>query len=211
MRPNPTTPTAAPALTLTAAEAWIGTPWHAAAATRGAGCDCTGLLRGVIRDVAGRDIPAAPWTGGDRSADLLASCRANLISVPVAEAAPSHIVTFRRGTRRAAHCGILTPGGILHAAEGLGVFQDTAIPGTAITSAWAIPAALGATAPPALTAADILGVIAPAGAVITRSLAGSWAEFTDQRDATPIGRARFPSTQAALEYLAPWGIDLEVI
>jgi cell wall-associated NlpC family hydrolase len=34
-----------------AARGWIGTPYRHQAATLGAGCDCQGLLRGVLRSL----------------------------------------------------------------------------------------------------------------------------------------------------------------
>nr|WP_322865516.1 peptidase [Aquicoccus sp. G2-2]MEA1112765.1 peptidase [Aquicoccus sp. G2-2] len=43
-----------------AARGWIGTPYVHQASARGAGCDCLGLLRGVWRDVLGREPEAVP-------------------------------------------------------------------------------------------------------------------------------------------------------
>ncbi len=43
-----------------AARAWIGTPYHHQASVRGVGADCLGLVRGVYREVMGRDPEVAP-------------------------------------------------------------------------------------------------------------------------------------------------------
>ena len=45
---------------VTAARLWIGTPYRHQAATRGAGCDCLGLLRGVWRHLYGDEPLAVP-------------------------------------------------------------------------------------------------------------------------------------------------------
>ena len=42
------------------AQAWIGTPYRHQAAVRGAGCDCLGLLRGVWRELYGREPEVPP-------------------------------------------------------------------------------------------------------------------------------------------------------
>lgn len=49
------------------ARRWIGTPYCHQASTKGAGCDCLGLVRGVWRDVIGPEPEAIPrytqdWT-----------------------------------------------------------------------------------------------------------------------------------------------------
>lgn len=43
-----------------AARAWIGTPYHHQASLMGVGTDCLGLVRGVWRDIHGRDAEAPP-------------------------------------------------------------------------------------------------------------------------------------------------------
>ncbi len=44
------------------ARAWIGTPYRHQAATKGAGCDCLGLLRGVWRELYGFVPVVPPYT-----------------------------------------------------------------------------------------------------------------------------------------------------
>ena len=53
---------------VTAARAWIGTPYRHQASLKGVGCDCLGLLRGVWREIHGDEPEAVPpyapdWTG----------------------------------------------------------------------------------------------------------------------------------------------------
>ncbi|SES76922.1 DUF6950 family protein [Oceanicella actignis] len=113
-----------------AARAWIGTPYRAGAALRGVGCDCVGLVRGVLRDVTGRHVPAphgwrADWAAAP-GAPLLDAARRHLIELKPAEARPGDVVAFRMGGARVAHCGILTDAGrVVHAAEGVGVVEVT--------------------------------------------------------------------------------------
>ncbi len=47
-------------LIVAAARGWIGTPYVHQAATRQAGCDCLGLLRGVWREVIGPEPETPP-------------------------------------------------------------------------------------------------------------------------------------------------------
>ena len=63
---------------------WIGTPYRHQASRKGVGCDCLGLVRGVWREVYGRDAEhpgayAADWSEageGDRLAEgLRRHCR----------------------------------------------------------------------------------------------------------------------------------------
>lgn len=45
------------------ARQWLGTPYRHQSSTRGAGCDCLGLIRGVWRDVFGDEpAPVPPYT-----------------------------------------------------------------------------------------------------------------------------------------------------
>lgn len=50
-----------------AARGWIGTPYRHQASVRGAGCDCLGLVRGVWREVIGREPTIVPPYGRDWS------------------------------------------------------------------------------------------------------------------------------------------------
>ena len=140
-----------PARVVAVARSWIGTPYHDQASTKGAGCDCLGLARGVWREVVGAEPGPLPpysrdWGETSGREVLLEGGRAHMIAVPlamvidgmaVAGALAGALVLFRmqRGAV-AKHCGILTgTGTMVHAYERLGVVE---VP---FTSAWAWRAA----------------------------------------------------------------------
>ena len=70
---------------------WIGTPYRHQGCRKGIGCDCLGLVRGVWRQIYGRELEepgayAADWsqTGeGDRLADAAAILAEMCIAPPV--------------------------------------------------------------------------------------------------------------------------------
>ena len=111
-----------------AARGWLGTPYRHRAATRGAGCDCLGLLRGVWAEVSGQTAPALPlysadWRDGAHRDELLALARRLLVPAEVPEAGT--VVLFRLGTSPwPRHCGILVaPDRFIHAQERIGVVE----------------------------------------------------------------------------------------
>lgn len=111
------------------ARAWLGTPYRHQAATRGAGCDCLGLLRGVWREMFGEepmDVPnyRADWRDARHKVGLLEV--AETLLVPAGrEERLGQVVLFRLGrTVAPRHCGILAgEGRFIHAQEGLGVIE----------------------------------------------------------------------------------------
>lgn len=104
---------AQPTTTITAAavvaeaRAWLGTPWQHQAALKGVGCDCTGLVRGVI--AAFRPLPAEleqmSYARVPDGVTLLRLCREHLHEVPAASAQPGDVLTFRY-TLHPQHLGI---------------------------------------------------------------------------------------------------------
>ncbi|MGH6872635.1 MAG: NlpC/P60 family protein [Rhizomicrobium sp.] len=97
---------------VSAARAWIGTPYVHQASVRGAGCDCLGLLRGVWREM-GRDDPepvpnyAPDWGEADRAETLYTAFARHLAEIPPVDIAPGDVALFRmvpHGPAR--HCGI---------------------------------------------------------------------------------------------------------
>lgn len=111
---------------VTAARAWIGTPYHHQASVRGAGCDCLGLVRGVYRDVTGLDPETPPaysrdWAEARGLETMLDAAARHLNPVALAEAAPGNILIFRlRVDTVAKHAAILaTPQTMIHAIEGV--------------------------------------------------------------------------------------------
>jgi len=126
-----------PGLVLRAARAWIGTPWHRAQAVRGVGCDCVGLVRGIGADLTGRLVPAPGWRQDWSAcgAPILRAFAAHLVAIP--DPVPGAIAAFRIGPQRAAHVGILAPGGLIHAADYAGrVVLDDWPQGAAPSSLW---------------------------------------------------------------------------
>ena len=82
---------------------WIGTPYHHQGSTRGAGCDCLGLVRGTYRALYGPEpvrLPAYAQYDTGEGERLIAELRAHLreTSSPL----PGDILVFRLRERYAA-------------------------------------------------------------------------------------------------------------
>ena len=96
-----------------AARGWIGTPYRHQAATRGAGCDCLGLVRGVWREVLGGEPEVIPaytrdWSEPSREETLWLAAAKYLDEKPVAERATGDVILFRMRDRSVAkHLGIV--------------------------------------------------------------------------------------------------------
>ena len=112
-----------------AARAWLGTPYRHQAATRGAGCDCLGLLRGVWRELYGSEPLALPAYRADWR-DLRPCRDAAGDGRPAAAAgggplAAGQVVLFRLNRLPLPkHCAILVaPDRFIHAQERLGVVE----------------------------------------------------------------------------------------
>ena len=112
------------------ATGWIGTPYRHQASTKGAGCDCLGLLRGVWRALYGSEpeaIPAytADWDEVERTEVLWSAAARHLVARDVAEMAPGDVLLFRmRSGAVAKHLGLYAGGEVprfIHAYSGHGV------------------------------------------------------------------------------------------
>lgn len=117
---------ASPDAVVAAARAWVGTPYVLGAALRGAGCDCVGLIRGVLADLTGGPVVPVPgWRPDWASASgrpLFSAAALHLAPAPH-DPRPGDVIAFRVGGREA-HVGIMSHGGgVIHAAEGLGVVE----------------------------------------------------------------------------------------
>jgi NlpC/P60 family putative phage cell wall peptidase len=113
---------------VTAARAWLGTPYRHQAATLGAGCDCLGLLRGVWRSLYGDEpieVPAyrASWRDATHRGELQAAAEALLVRTE--QPGIGQVLLFRLGRSTAPrHCGITVDiDRFIHAQEGLGVVE----------------------------------------------------------------------------------------
>ena len=112
-----------------AARGWLGTPYRHQAATRHAGFDCLGLLRGVWSELYGAmpmDLPnyRADWRDTRHADDLLALAE-RLLTQAEGEVLAGQVVLFRLGrTALPKHCGILVATDrFIHAQERLGVVE----------------------------------------------------------------------------------------
>jgi len=123
-----------------AARGWIGTPYLHQASLRGAGCDCLGLLRGVWRDVYGREPEPVPaytqdWSEPQGTEVLLDAARRHLREKPISDVAIGDVILFRmRSGMVAKHLGIVAGGApaatFIHSYSGHGVVES------ALTIAW---------------------------------------------------------------------------
>jgi len=113
---------------VTAARAWIGTPYRHQASTRGAGCDCLGLIRGVWREVHGAEpLPIPPYTpdwSEPQGEERLWAAALTVLSP--GQGAPGDLLLFRmRQGSVAKHLGILSaPGAFIHSMSGHGVVES---------------------------------------------------------------------------------------
>ncbi len=116
------------------ARAWIGTPYHHQASTKGAGTDCLGLLRGVWRAVYGAEPCAIPpysmdWSEAGAREDLMQAADTWLIRKDIFDAALGDVLLFRmRAGAVAKHLGIVGAVGraptFIHAYSGHGVIES---------------------------------------------------------------------------------------
>ncbi len=132
----PVAESARAARVVTVARRWLGTPYVHQASCRGAGCDCLGLVRGVWREVVGREpVPLPPYSadwGEVQGAELLwQGARRLLRELPPEAARPGDVLLFRmRAGAVAKHLGILSrgrpgaAGRFIHAYAGHGVVES---------------------------------------------------------------------------------------
>ncbi|MEM8616217.1 MAG: NlpC/P60 family protein [Pseudomonadota bacterium] len=120
---------------VTAARAWIGTPYRHQASIKGVGADCLGLVRGVWRDVVGPEPelpgPYTPdWAEALGEETLLQAARRHLNEVAISGARPGDVLLFRMGLGHPAkHCAILSePQRIIHAYWGRAVCETRLVP-----------------------------------------------------------------------------------
>lgn len=118
-----------------AARAWLGTPYHHQASLKGVGTDCLGLVRGVYRDLLGREPAAAPsysrdWAEASGTEVLLEAADVHLLSAPAGDVAAGAVLVFRHAPGLPAkHLGIATaPDRFIHASEGAPVAEVALVP-----------------------------------------------------------------------------------
>lgn len=114
---------------VTAARAWLGTPYRHRAATLGAGCDCLGLLRGVWRALYGEEPMAVPNYRADmrdaaHAGELLAAAEMLLVRASGGLSAGQVVLFQLRRAMAPKHCGIMVSATrFIHAQERLGVVE----------------------------------------------------------------------------------------
>jgi NlpC/P60 family putative phage cell wall peptidase len=108
-----------------AARSWIGTPYRHQASVQGVGCDCLGLVRGVWREVIGREPEAAPpyspdWAEACLDEALLGAALRWFTPVAEGDMAPGDLIVFRwRDGSPAKHLGVATSATtMIHAHDG---------------------------------------------------------------------------------------------
>lgn len=122
------------ALVVAEVRGWIGTPYIHQCATRGAGTDCLGLLRGVWRALYGSEPQAVPaytmdWAEPGGHEVLMVAAERWLRRKELADAAPGDVLLFRmRQGAVAKHLGIAGRIGpeasFIHAYTGHGVTES---------------------------------------------------------------------------------------
>jgi len=100
------------AIIVACARSWIGTPYRHQAATRGAGADCLGLVRGVWREVYGGEPEAVPaysmdWSEPQGEERLWSAAARHLVAKPGAPDIGDVILFRMRSGSVAKHLGIL--------------------------------------------------------------------------------------------------------
>jgi NlpC/P60 family putative phage cell wall peptidase len=118
------------------AESWLGTPYRHQGATKGVGCDCIGLIRGIWRELYGGEpepVPAYAPDWAERSGeDRLMAAALRLFGQPlaIADAAPGDLLLFRwRADCAAKHAGVLVgKTHFIHAYEQGSVMRSALVP-----------------------------------------------------------------------------------
>lgn len=123
------------ALVVDAAMPWLGTPYRHQASLRGVGCDCLGLVRGVWRELYGREAEAMPaytpdWAEAGGVETLAEAAGRHMADVSPERATTGDLLLFRwREPLPAKHAAILVaPDRFIHAQDGAAVALATLSP-----------------------------------------------------------------------------------
>jgi NlpC/P60 family putative phage cell wall peptidase len=112
------------------ARGWLGTPYHHQASERGVGTDCLGLVRGVWRELYGREAEVAlaytrDWAEASGRETMLEAAARHLVAVAREDCRAGDVLVFRlRPGMAAKHAAILAgPDAFIHAMEGVPVAE----------------------------------------------------------------------------------------
>lgn len=114
---------------------WVGTPYRHQGGRKGVACDCLGLVRGVWRELYGRDLDdpgpySADWAEAEGDERLLMGLRRNFVEKPVPDIIEGDVIVFRwRPHLQAKHAGIMVgPDRFAHAYQDHGVVVTQLVP-----------------------------------------------------------------------------------
>lgn len=117
------------------AKAWIDTPYQHQASAQGAGCDCLGLIRGIWRELYGKEPMQVPaytpdWAESLGRETLLNAAKNCLTPMSKDEAKPGDVLLFRMAsTVPCKHIAIMSaPDRIIHAYWGRAVVESYLVP-----------------------------------------------------------------------------------
>lgn len=117
------------------ARGWIGTPYRHQGSLKHVGCDCLGLVRGVWRNVLGREPetppPYAPdWAEAGGRETLADAAFRHLVPVEISECREGDVLLFRwRAHLPAKHAAIVTARDLMvHAHDGAAVTEVALAP-----------------------------------------------------------------------------------
>ncbi|MEL6504160.1 MAG: NlpC/P60 family protein [Pseudomonadota bacterium] len=120
---------------LQSARQWLGTPYQHQASVQGVGCDCLGLIRGIWRDLHGKEPETAPhyssvWSDGTDEETMRDAFARHLLPVSLSKVQPGDVLLFQmRPYGAAKHTGILSdPHRFVHAYQGAGVVESALNP-----------------------------------------------------------------------------------
>ncbi len=112
------------------ANKWIGTPYRHQASRIGAGCDCLGLLRGIWREIMGKEpvkIPPykADWRDRENASSLLEAAETYLQKKQNNQPKEADIILFQMiKYMPPKHCAIMVENNyFIHAQEHIGVVK----------------------------------------------------------------------------------------
>lgn len=120
---------------VTAARNWIDTPYQHQASVKGAGCDCLGLIRGIWREIYGKEPLAIPaytpdWAESLGDETLLDASRQCLIPISNNEAQVGDVMLFRMAPNvPCKHIAVMSGDDrIIHAYWGRAVVESFLVP-----------------------------------------------------------------------------------